>query len=270
MLVKREMPNDGLLDRAQVEAALRTREIGRELIHLPSTTSTMDDARRAAEAGCRHGLVVAADEQTAGRGTKGRTWVSPPGESIHATLVVRPAAEQMKRLSIVAAVAAAEAIEAATPLRAELKWPNDVEIGGRKTGGILIEGEWGAQGPRHALVGIGINVNFDPAPHAARIDRPATSLMVELGERQSREAVLAALLNAFERAYDGYEEHGIFEAWRNRLSTLGRRVQVHGADGIDLAGEAEDVETDGALLVRAGDGVLHRVIAGEVTLRVSQ
>lgn len=251
----------------QVNSALRTRGIGRELHYARATTSTMDDARRLARNGCAHGAVAVADEQTAGRGTKGRTWVSPPGESIHATLILRPDAPRMQRLSIIAAVAAARAIEACTPLRAELKWPNDVELGGRKTGGILIEADWGGSGPRFALAGIGINVNFDPAPHAALIDRPATSLMAELGRRQSREAVLAALLNEFEDAYERWNETGAFRAWRERLSTLGRQVEIHGPAGPLASGTAEDVEPDGALLIRRADGGLDRIVAGEVTLR---
>lgn len=194
------LPPERRLRADAVAAALRTREIGRSLRCLRVTDSTMLDARRLAEQGCPHGTVVAADEQTAGRGTKGRSWVSPPGQSIHATLVVRPSAEQMKRLSIVAPVAVAQAVEETTNLSPRIKWPNDVEFDRRKFGGILIEGEWRADGPAWALVGIGVNVNFDPAPHAAQIDRPATSLMLELGRELPREPVLAALLNAFEAA----------------------------------------------------------------------
>ena len=258
-----------ILDLARVRASLRTIAFGRRIHYARATSSTMDDARRLAGSGCPHGMVAVADEQTAGRGTKGRAWVSPPGESIHATLIARPDAERMKRLSIIAAVAAARAIESATPLRAELKWPNDVELGGRKAGGILIEGEWSDDGPLWALVGIGINVNFDPAPHAALIDRPATSLMVELGRRQSREDVLAALLNEFEEAYEHWSGAGVFQAWRERLTTLGRQVEIHGPAGPVTSGIAEDVEPDGALLIRRADGGLDRIIAGEVTLRAT-
>lgn len=257
------------LDRERIISALRTRRIGRELHYARTTTSTMDDARRLAENGCAHGAAALTDEQTAGRGTKGRTWVSPPGESIHATLVARPDAGRMARLSIISAVAAARAIEACTPLQAGLKWPNDLELGGRKTGGILIEADWGKTGPRFALVGIGINVNFDPAPHAALIDRPATSLMIETGARQSREAVLAALFNEFETAFESPDETAVFRAWREHLTTLDQRVEIHGPSGPPLAGIAEDVAADGALLLRRDDGVIERIVAGEVTLRTA-
>ena len=262
------LPPHRRLQPAQVAAALRTRAIGREFHYLRVTDSTMVDARRLAEQGCAHGAVAVADEQTAGRGTKGRSWVSPAGRNIHATLVVRPDAEQMKRLSIVTPVATAEAVERTTGLAPRIKWPNDVEIEGRKLAGILIEGEWRADGPVWALVGIGVNVNFDPAPHAAQIERPATSLMLELGREASREAVLAALLNAFEEAYDNAASEQVFEAWRGRLDTLGREVAIIGPDGQRLVeGRAEDATREGALIVRDGAGAAHTVMAGEVSLR---
>ena len=262
------LPPHRRLQPAQVAAALRTRAIGREFHYLRVTDSTMVDARRLAEQGCAHGAVAVADEQTAGRGTKGRSWVSPAGRNIHATLVVRPDAEQMKRLSIVTPVAVAEAVERTTGLSPRIKWPNDVEIEGRKLAGILIEGEWRADGPAWALVGIGVNVNFDPAPHAAEIERPATSLMLELGREASREAVLAALLNAFEEAYDAAASERVFEAWCRRLDTLGREVAIIGPGGQPLVeGRAEDATRDGALIVRDGAGAAHTVMAGEVSLR---
>ena len=255
-----------------VAAALTTRAIGRDLRYLRVTNSTMVDARRLAEQGCEHGTVVVADEQTAGRGTKGRSWVSEAGRNILTTLVLRPGAEQMKRLSIVTPVAVAQAVEETSGLSPRIKWPNDVELGRRKFGGILIEGEWRADGPAWALVGIGVNVNFDPAPHAAQIDRPATSLMLELGRELSREAVLAALLNAFERAYERAaphdDAHEVFEAWRSRLDTLGRRVRILAPNGDPIVeGIAEDATFDGALVVRDAAGRRHTVTAGEVSLR---
>lgn len=261
------LPLDQRLDADAVRTQLTTRQIGRELHYLRVTNSTMDDARRLAEAGCPHGTTVVADEQTAGRGTKGRIWVSPPGQSIHTTLVVRPSTDQMKRLSIITPVAACEAIAATTPLQPTIKWPNDIQIEARKLGGILIEAEWGRDQPKYALIGIGLNVNFDPAPWSSQIDRPATSLMIELDARQQREPVLAELLNAFETAYDGWDTDELHEAWRSRLSTLGRDIRIIGPTGDEFDGRAEDVSRDGALMVRARDGQLVPVVAGEVTLR---
>lgn len=229
----------------------------------------MDDARHLAEQGCPHGMAVVADEQTAGRGTKGRDWVSSDGRNLHITLIVRPDAVQMQRLSIVSAVATAQAVERAAGLRPRIKWPNDIEIERRKFGGILIEGEWRSDRPAYALVGIGVNVNFDPAPHADRIDRPATSLMLELGCELPREAVLVELLNAFEAAYDRAGSDEVFTAWCSRLDTLGRSVRIINRGAVEVEGIAEGVTRDGALQVRDDADQLHTVVAGEVSLRDS-
>ncbi len=261
------LPPEQRLDTARVRSLLATSDIGRQLRYFARTTSTMDEARRLAEAGAPHGAVVVADEQTAGRGTKGRVWVSPPGQGIHATLIVRPGTGQLRRLSIVSAVAAVDAVLATTALQPAIKWPNDIEVEARKLGGILIEADWGTGSPRYALVGIGLNINFDPAPWAAQIERPATSLMIELGERQPREPVLAAFLNAFEQRYQDAESAELRQAWESRLDTLGRPVVMTAPGGDKFHGVAVGVDDAGALIVRADSGAERTFIAGEVTLR---
>ncbi len=261
------LPPDQRLDIDQTRALLTTTEFGQNLHYLVQTTSTMDEARRLAEEGAPHGTVVVADEQTAGRGTKGRIWVSPPGQSIHTTLIVRPDIEQLKRLSIISAVAATDAVREATPLQPTIKWPNDLQMEHRKMGGILIEADWTEGQPHYALVGIGINVNFDPAPWATQIDRPATSLMIELGARQAREPVFAALLNAFERRYQQAGATELHETWISRLNTLNRNVTVTLTNGEAINGRAMGVDQAGALIVQTDDGAERTFIAGEVTLR---
>ena len=261
------LPPDQRLDLERFRSLLMTERIGRSLHYEPQTTSTMDDARRLADEGAPHGMVALTDEQTAGRGTKGRVWVSPPGQSIHATIIVRPSIEELKRLSIVSPVAATDAVRASSSLRPTIKWPNDVQIYERKLGGILIEADWRDGQPSYALIGIGINVNFDPAPWANLIDRPATSLMIELGDRQAREPVLAALLNAFERWYLRALSDELHEVWRGRLDTLGQSVTVTQSNGNQLHGVAVDVDREGALLLQVDNGRIVPLIAGEVTVR---
>ena len=261
------LPPDQRLDIERVRSLLTTAEVGRQLHYLVQTSSTMDDARRLAEGGAPHGTVVVADEQTAGRGTKGRIWVSPPGQSIHTTLIVRPDIEQLKRMSIVSPVAATDAVRATTPLEPTIKWPNDIQMEQRKMGGILIEAEWREGRPSYALIGIGLNVNFDPAPWATQIDRPATSLMIELGARQEREPVFAALLNAFEACYNQSGTQELHDTWVSRLNTLNREVTITLASGEAIQGTAVGVDGAGALLVETESGERRTFIAGEVTLR---
>ncbi|MCY3923571.1 MAG: biotin--[acetyl-CoA-carboxylase] ligase [Chloroflexi bacterium] len=261
------LPPDQRLDIDRVRSLLTTSQIGQQLHYLVQTTSTMDDARRLAEAGAPHGTVVVADEQTAGRGTKGRIWVSPPGQSIHTTLIVRPDIEQLKRLSIVSPVATTDAVRETTLLEPTIKWPNDIQMEHRKMGGILIEAEWRDGKPSYALIGIGLNVNFDPAPWATQIDRPATSLMIELDARQQREPVFAALLNAFEHRYLQAGTSELHDLWVSRLNTLNQQVTVTLATGEAVQGTAVAVDDAGALIVQTETGEQRTFIAGEVTLR---
>jgi BirA family biotin operon repressor/biotin-[acetyl-CoA-carboxylase] ligase len=261
------LPPDQRLDIDLVRSLLATTEFGQILHYFVQTTSTMDDARRLADEGAPHGTVVVADEQTAGRGTKGRIWVSPPGQSIHATLIVRPSIEELKRLSIVSPVATTDAVRETTPLQPTIKWPNDIQMEHRKMGGILIEADWSEGQPSYALIGIGLNVNFDPAPWATQIDRPATSLMIELGERQQREPVFAALLNAFEQRYHQAGTTALHQTWISRLNTLDKEVTVTLATGEAIEGRAVNVDEAGALIVKTPDGRQRAFIAGEVTLR---
>lgn len=261
------LPPDQRLDIDLVRSLLTTTGFGQTLHYLVQTTSTMDDARRLAEEGAPHGTVVVADEQTAGRGTKGRIWVSPPGESIHTTLIVRPSIGELKRLSIISPVATTDAVRETTSLQPTIKWPNDIQMKHRKMGGILIEADWSEGQPSYALIGIGLNVNFDPAPWATQIDRPATSLMIELGERRQREPVFAALINAFERRYQQAGSEELHETWTSRLNTLNKDVTVTLATGETIDGRAVGVDDAGALIVNSADGEQRAFIAGEVTLR---
>jgi BirA family biotin operon repressor/biotin-[acetyl-CoA-carboxylase] ligase len=253
-----------LLDRALVERRLRTRYLGRNLLYLGTTSSTQDVARAEAERGGPVGTAVLAEEQPAGRGRLGRAWVSPAGKNIYVTLVMRPPAPKLRVLSIVSPLAIAEALEG-IGLAPRLKWPNDVLVGGRKIAGILIETELSGAAVKYALVGIGLNVNFDveATPEIADI---ATSVRRELGRDASREELLAALLNAFEARYEqALEGDVVFQAWRSRLETLGRRVRATLGERVE-EGVAEDVDAEGNLLIRRDDGSLAVVEAGDVTL----
>jgi BirA family biotin operon repressor/biotin-[acetyl-CoA-carboxylase] ligase len=248
----------------QVSKQLTTRALGRKVVYLASTPSTMDAARAEAEAGAEEGLVVVAEEQTAGRGRFGRKWVSPAGQNLYFTLLLRPDVARLRTLSMAAPLAVCRGLEATTPLHPQIKWPNDVLIGGRKLSGILIESEFAGQAPRYALVGIGLNVNFRTAD--TEVAAIATSIAQELGSVVSREDVLAAVLNALGKLYEGGED--AYAGWRERLETLGREVTVT-FRGETVAGMAEDVDGEGNLVVRTADGELRTFEAGEVSLRTA-
>jgi BirA family biotin operon repressor/biotin-[acetyl-CoA-carboxylase] ligase len=253
------------LDLPKLQALLKTRFVGRTLLYVTETTSTMDVARREAAGGAPDGAVVVAEQQTAGRGRLARAWVAPPG-NIYATIVMRPPAERLRVVSIVSPLAVAEALEGVADLETGIKWPNDVLAGGRKISGTLIETDLAAGAVNYALVGIGVNVDLDveAEPEIAEI---ATSVRRELGRSPPREELLAALLNAFEERYEeALAGDGPFRSWRSRLVTLGQRVTATLPGGVE-EGVAEDVDEQGDLLVRRDDGRLVTVDAGDVTLR---
>ena len=254
------------LNLAAVEQRLTTRFVGHRLLYLTSTTSTMDIARGDAEAGARDGTVVLAEEQTKGRGRFDRAWVSPAGQNLYLTLIMRPSLARLRSLSIVSPLAVALAVEDATDLAPRIKWPNDVLINGRKLSGVLIESEVRGQSVEYALLGIGINVNFD-VEQSAEIANIATSLKRELGRETSREDLLADVLNRFEQLYeDAPKGDTVLRQWRSRLDTLGREICVTFRDKT-YEGLAEDVDRDGNLILAQRDGTRRVIEAGEVTLR---
>ncbi len=253
-------------DPTRFHALLKTKSFGRNLIFEPSVGSTMDVARDAALHGAVEGTIAVADEQTAGRGRLGRTWITPPATNLASTLVLRPPASVLRDVAMIAPLAVCHAVQDVAGIHADIKWPNDVQISGKKVAGILIETDLTDEHRAFVLVGSGINVNFDPGDHE-EIRDIATSLKAELGRDVDREALLASYLAHFEQIYGEAQSGGpIRDRWRERLVTLGK--QVHATwEGGGAEGLAEDVDDDGALLVRTAGGTLVRVEAGDVTLR---
>lgn len=234
--------------------------------------STNAEAARLAQQGAPEGTVVIADEQTAGRGRLGRQWHSPPGTGLWLSLVLRPAVPPAAcaGMTLTAGVAVAVAIERVTGLAPRIKWPNDVLIGGRKVCGILTEisAEW--ERVHHLIVGIGINVNQTEADWPPELQNRATSLRLASGAPVSRHALCAALLDELSRRYPAFQQHGFAAAradWLARSSVIGKPVAARSVGGTMTTGTAEDVDSDGALLIRQPDGSVARVSSGEVTLR---
>ena len=259
------MKTESNLSRDAILQRLKTRFVGQNLFYYPSVTSTMDIARKAAKEGAGEGTTVIAEEQTKGRARMGRAWINPPGV-IAASIILHPEMSQLLRLTMVASLATSRCIEQTTGLATTIKWPNDVLINGKKVSGILTESALRGQSVDWAIVGIGINVNFDPRayPEIANI---ATSLSVELGKEASQLEVVLHLLHEIELSYLALRRgEPINEEWQSRLETLGKTVQVKSGEGLE-EGYAESVDSDGSLLLRRPNGTLARLATGEVTLR---
>jgi BirA family biotin operon repressor/biotin-[acetyl-CoA-carboxylase] ligase len=253
------------LDLPALESALDTDFVGRRLVYLTSTGSTMDVARAEAEANAPEGTIVVAEEQTAGRGRFGRSWLSPAGKNIYVTVILRPTVDRLRRLGMLTPLAVSLAIEGVTGMTPQIKWPNDVLLGGRKISGVLIDVELAGAEPRYALVGIGLNVNYDIDPESEIADI-ATSVKAELGRETPREPILAALLNHMENLYEQEDAEAVRAAWKSRLETLGRDVRLS-FHGEVHEGLAEDVDADGNLILLRPDGTRQTFEAGEVSLR---
>jgi len=256
---------------AEISAGLATRRLGRVIEYRESTGSTNDLAKQLARSGAPEGLLVVADEQTAGRGRLGRAWSTPKGSALAMSLVLRPDLPpyEAPRITLVAAVAVAEAVREVTGLPAVIKWPNDLQLNGRKFCGILTEMEADMDRVAFIVCGIGLNVNLPAGSLPPEFG--ATSLLAESGAPLRRALLAQAILARVETAYDDLRAGrfaSVLDRWRALSGTLGRAVRVLSVSGEEsLTGTAEDVDAEGALLVRTVDGTLHRVFAGEVSLR---
>ncbi len=250
-----------------ITSGLNTRVVGREVLVFRQVTSTNLLLADRASTGAEEGLVVLAEEQTAGMGRRQRRWFAPYGTSVLMSILLRPSipAADGFLITMMASVATLNAIEAETGLVGALKWPNDVLLHGRKTAGVLVESHIQSGAVVAAIVGIGINVNFDPA-QIPDIPPGATSLMVEAGRPVPRVPLIRALLRRADDLYDlvkAGQGIQVVQLWRERLSTVGRRVRVL-LPQETVEGVAEEVTYQGGLVIRLDDGSRRTVHAGEV------
>lgn len=241
--------------------------MGKKVIHYFQAGSTNDIALALALREAPHGTVVLAEEQTAGRGRMGRTWHSEKGSGIYSSVILRPplAPSAAPILTLMAGVAAREAVFAATGLRADIRWPNDLLVGGKKVSGILTEMSAELDRLHKVVLGIGINVNHQRMP--AELKDIASSLSLESGQRYSRLEVLGALLRELDRHYRLLLEKGSREIVR-RWSAVssyaeGKKLRVRKASDEFWATSA-GLDPSGALRVRCDDGREELLVAGEV------
>ena len=254
--------------------AVRPHALWRAVEVAGRTGSTNADLLARALAGEPEGVVLAAEEQTAGRGRMGRTWVAPPRSALTFSMLLRPTPPPVRRgwLPLLAGLAVAEAVTAVTGVPASLKWPNDVLAGDAKLCGILAESSGDA-----VVVGVGLNVSTEPAELTRLLagpgpgGLPATSLRAAGATALDREPLLLAILAAVERRYQAWqnargdpESSGLRAAYTGRSATIGRIVRAELPGGKVLSGPAVGVDPDGRLLVRMPSGAEVAVAAGDV------
>lgn len=252
----------------ELRPLLGTNDLGQVLHCFEELDSTNDYAKALAEEGAVHGAVVIAERQTAGRGRRGRRWTSPARQNLYLSAVLRPQLplQRSAELTLTAAVAICDAVRGAG-VEATIKWPNDILAGGKKLAGILTEMGTEAQVILWVVVGIGVNLNVDPAAFPEELKGMATSISAERGQPVPRALFTAALLTHLEEWLDQHATEGfepIRRAWCERSDMLGQRVAVR-IDDREVEGLAETIDESGALLVRTSDR-LERILAGDVLL----
>ena len=257
-----------------ITGGLRTRLLGRLLHILDETASTNTVAMRLGHDGAPHGAIVLAERQTAGRGRLGRSWHSPGGVNLYASILLRlpPREQRLARwlswIPLITGVAAVHGLLRVSPLRASLKWPNDLLVGSRKLGGILSESHL-AQRNAFVVVGLGVNVNLAAQDLPGELRDVATSVYIETGMRLHRASLLCALLDELEPRYERLvtTPDAVIEEYAAHCATLGREVRVQLAEGREVEGRAIAISQDGALVLvgqQSGRAMAVSIRAGDV------
>ena len=258
------------LDMEKIREYTNCKWMAKEVVLLEETGSTNVEAAKLAQQGMDHGTVVIADRQTCGKGRRGRSWHTPGNTSIAMSFLLKPQleAEYASMLTLVQAMAVAEAVEEVTALKSQIKWPNDILINEKKVCGILTEMNLSGSEIASIIIGTGINVNQESFPEEIR--EIATSLKNESGKAQCREKLIGVLCEKFEQYYEQFlttkDLSCIMEEYNTRLISAGRDVRVLDPKG-EYTGEAIGINARGELQVRQDDGKIINVYAGEVSVR---
>ena len=254
----------------EVESLLDTEWAGRTVKYFRTVDSTNNAAKRLAEEGAAHGTLVIAEEQTGGKGRRGRAWTTAPGEAVAMTLIIRPSMppEKASMLTLVMGMAVTAACQEIAGARAQIKWPNDVTVGGKKVCGILTEMSAELHAIHYLVIGAGINVNIEEIPE--EINQVAASLSIEAGRKLNRAKVICACMKHFERYYEKFLETEDMSLMREQynamLANMNREVRVL-EPGNEYNGIARGINDKGELLVEREDGRVSNVFAGEVSVR---
>ncbi len=256
------------LDCEMIEKGLRTRRLGKKIHYLSEVDSTNLYARKLAEEGEAEGQIVIAESQSRGKGRMGRNWISPANLNLYLSAVLRPKIPPLHapQITLMSAVALAETVQGFGPFSPEIKWPNDILVGGKKLAGILTESSCSPDRILFVVLGIGVNLNFSREQMPESIREGATSLMILAGKPVDRAEFARQLIQNLDRCYGDLEERGfpfMAERWRSFFRLGGKRVRVEIPDQ-PILGKALGIDGDGALLLEDESGALQRIVAGDV------
>lgn len=247
------------LSQQRLDVALQSRAVR----FYPQADSTNDLALAWLRDGAASGSVVIADEQLRGRGRKGRTWHTPPGVALAVSVILHPPVTALHQVSMLGALVICELAESLNVPDVAIKWPNDVQINGRKVSGVLPEIAWDGERLLGVVLGMGVNVRVDFS--GTEVAQTAVSLETALGQPLDRAQLLAFILRRVDVWSARWGSVALLDAWKSRLNTVGQVVTVMGEAG-NIHGTAQAVDASGALLVRDDHGAIQRVMAGDIAL----
>lgn len=259
-----------MISEVEIKPHLKTEFIGREYIHMEEVDSTNEEVKRV-QAEHKEGLVIVAEEQTAGKGRLGRNWQSPSRKGIYMSILLKPdiMPQEAYKLTQVAAASVVLAFKS-LGLESSVKWPNDIVIYGKKVSGILTEMSGELMSLDYIVVGIGINTGFEKDDMDQEIKSKATSISIEKDEEFSRKELVAEVLNNFEKLYSDFLDSGnidsSIEICRENSAVIGKEIVIIRKDSKKIR-KAVDIDADGALIVEDSEGNTERIVTGEVSIR---
>lgn len=256
------------IDPELLRSLLASSRFSSRILKFSSIDSTNDLAKHLAAEGAPEGTLVLAEEQTGGRGRRGRTWHSPTGANLLFSVLLRPAvqADRVFALTMILVLAAMEALKRLAGLAVRIKWPNDLYAGEKKLAGVLTEFSMTGRTVDWVVLGLGLNVTWFPQELGAQ----ATSVLAETGIAVSRNRLLAETLTIFEGYYReilaGKLDH-VHTMWNEACFILGKEVFID-SEKERQAGKALRIDPDGALVLETREGAVRKIVAGDVSLRL--
>jgi BirA family biotin operon repressor/biotin-[acetyl-CoA-carboxylase] ligase len=261
-----------ILKSDDISRHIRTAVLGRKIICLPTVDSTNKECRRRAFDE-EEGTVIISEEQTGGKGRLGRGWCSPGYKGIWMSLLLKPdiPGERVPQITQIGAAALCLALEMKGINRAEIKWPNDILIDGKKVSGILTETQAKGERTEYVILGIGLNVNLAESDFLLELRSKATSLYLVSGRLWDRAELAAEIINAFEPLYLKYVRDNdlshTLEVCRQRSAVIGKSVLLI-KGGVSQPAQVLDLGSQGELIVRMADGQEERLVSGELSLQI--
>ncbi len=240
---------------------INTSVIASDIRYYATLESTMDEVHSLAKDGVPEGLIVIAENQRAGRGRRGNVWVSESGNLLF-SILLRPKPENVFLLQPLIAISLRKGIIEATGIDLELKWPNDLMVGGCKVGGILMESELRDTTLEYVVVGIGLNLGLSQIPQ--NLDYQVSDLNSFSAGQIDRSILLKSIIEAIDFHYNHIDNGTVIvDEWRNQLNIIGKYISVRWLDNVE-SGEVLYVDDEGAIGLRLSDGRIKTITTGDI------